>query len=232
MITIRSGNERGRTRLAWLNSRHTFSFGDYFDPDHMGFRSLRVINDDRIAPGGGFGTHGHREMEIVTYVIDGPLEHRDSLGTGTEIQRGDVQRMSAGMGIRHSEMNPSPTEPAHLLQIWLLPGRTGLRPSYEQRNFPDAEKRGRLRLVASGDGRDDSVTVHHDVDLFATVLTGREQVTHSLRVGQGAWVQVLHGDVKLNEHQMATGDGAAVTAEPRLVLTGIELAEVLLFDLA
>src|SRR5438067_2753920 len=177
MITLRPAEARGRTALDWLDSRHTFSFSDYYDPEQMGFRSLRVINDDRVAPGGGFGTHGHRDMEILTYVLEGALEHRDSLGTGSVIRRGDLQRMSAGTGIRHSEFNPSPSEPVHFLQIWLLPERSGLRPGYEQKTFPDAEKRGRLRLVAARDGREGAVTIHQDVDLYAALLASGERVT-------------------------------------------------------
>lgn len=232
MITIRRSNDRGRTQLDWLDSRHTFSFGDYYDPQQMGFRSLRVINDDRVAPGAGFGTHGHREMEILTYVLDGTLEHRDSLGTGSEIHRGDVQRMSAGSGIRHSEINPSSTETVHLLQIWLLPEQSRLRPSYEQRNYPDSEKRGQWRLVASRDGREGSVTVHQNVDLFATLLTARKQVTHRLEPSRTAWLQVAQGEVTLNDQRLSGGDGAAITDESILVVTGFEPAEVLLFDLA
>lgn len=232
MITTRLAAERGRTRLDWLDSRHTFSFGDYYDPEHMGFRSLRVINDDRVAPGGGFGTHGHRDMEILTYVVEGALEHRDSLGTGSVIRRGDLQRMTAGTGIRHSEFNPSPAEPVRFLQIWLLPDRKSLPPGYEQKTYSDADKHGRLRLIAARDGRDGSVSIHQDADVYATVLAPGERVTHTLPEGRSAWVQVVTGAVTLNGHSLAKGDGAAVTDQPRLDLTATEAAEVLLFDLA
>lgn len=231
MITARAAQDRGRTLLDWLDSRHTFSFGDYYDPEQMGFLSLRVINDDRVAPGAGFGTHGHRDMEILTYVLDGALEHRDSLGTGSVIRRGDLQRMSAGTGIRHSEFNPSRSEPLRFLQIWLLPERTGLRPGYEQRHFPEAEKRGPLRLVAARDGREGAVTIHQDADLYATLLDAGQAVAHRLRDGRGAWVQVAAGGVTFNGHRLTVGDGAAVSGEPVLEFVGTEPAEVLLFDL-
>jgi redox-sensitive bicupin YhaK (pirin superfamily) len=232
MISIRRSSERGATRLDWLDSRHTFSFSDYFDPEQMGFRSLRVINDDRVAPGAGFGMHGHRDMEIVTCVLSGTLAHRDSLGTGSEMRRGDVQRMTAGTGIRHSELNGSKQEPVHFLQIWVLPEQNGLSPEYEQRQFSDADKRGRLRLVASHDGRDQSLTIHQDVDLFATFLDGGQRLTHQLRPGRHAWIQVAEGVLALNGHTIEVGDGAAVSDEPLVELAGIDNAEFLLFDLA
>jgi redox-sensitive bicupin YhaK (pirin superfamily) len=232
MITVRAADERGRTLLDWLDSRHTFSFGDYYDPAQLGFRSLRVINDDRVAPGAGFGTHGHRDMEILTYVLDGALEHRDSLGTGSVIRRGDLQRMSAGTGIRHSEFNPSPSEQVHFLQIWLLPERTGLRPGYEQRHISEADKRGRLRLIAARDGRDGAVTIHQDVELYAALLDAGQAVTHRVSDGRGVWVQVAAGRVTLNGRRLGTGDGAAVSGEPVVELAGTEPAEVLLFDIA
>ena len=231
MITVRRSNERGTTKLHWLDSKHTFSFGDYYDPAHMDFRSLRVINDDRIAPGGGFGMHGHRDMEIITYVIEGELEHRDSLGTGSVIRRGDVQRMSAGTGIRHSEFNPSSTAPVHLLQIWLTPERAGLKPEYEQRHFADAEKQGKLRLVAARDGRDGAIRIHQDAELHAAVLQAGERAIHQLDEGRAAWVQVARGSLALNGVNLDEGDGAAITEEGRLELTGRGHAEVLLFDL-
>jgi redox-sensitive bicupin YhaK (pirin superfamily) len=231
MINIRRSSERGATRLDWLDSRHSFSFGDYFDPEQMGFLSLRVINDDRVAPGGGFGTHGHRDMEILTYVLEGALEHRDSLGTGSVIRRGDLQRMSAGTGIRHSEFNPSPSEPVHFLQIWLLPERTGLRPGYEQQHFPEAEKRGLLRLIAARDGREGAITIHQDVDLYAALLDAGQAVSHRVGDGRGAWVQVAAGSVTLNGHRLTAGDGAAAIGEPVLEVVGTEPVEVLLFDL-
>jgi redox-sensitive bicupin YhaK (pirin superfamily) len=233
MIRLRPADERGRTRLGWLDSRHTFSFGDYRDPRHMGYRSLRVINDDRVAPAAGFGTHPHRDMEIVTCVLAGALEHRDSLGTGSVIRPGEVQRMSAGTGIRHSEYNPSRSEPAHFLQIWIEPAEEGLAPEYEQKAFPDAERRGRLRLVASPDGRDGSVRVHQDAELYAAVLGPGERVSHPLRPGRGAWVQVARGAAVLNGRPLQAGDGAAVEGEAALDLAAADgEAEVLLFDLA
>ncbi len=232
MTTVRPASERGVTRWDWLESRHTFSFGEYYDPRHMGFRALRVINDDRVAPGGGFGTHAHRDMEIITYVLEGALEHRDSLGTGSVIHPGDGQRMSAGTGIRHSEFNHSKTEPVHFLQIWILPEREGLPPGYEQKSFPLEERRGRLRLIAARDGREGAVTVHQDVDLYVTVLESGERVAHGLAPGRHAWVQVARGGATLNGRPLAEGDGAAVSDEGRIELTATAPAEVLLFDLA
>jgi redox-sensitive bicupin YhaK (pirin superfamily) len=231
MITIRQTDQRGRTALDWLDSRHSFSFGDYYDPAHMGFRSLRVVNDDRVAPAGGFGRHPHRNMEIVTYVLEGALEHRDSLGTGSVIRPGDVQRMTAGTGIYHSEFNPSAAEPVHLLQIWLLPDELNLRPGYEQRSADELASDGPLWLLASSDGRDGSVTVHQDVDLFAARLGDGAAVTHRLRPGRGAWVQVTRGAVELNGQPLRVGDGAAVEDEDALHLTATGPAEALLFDL-
>ncbi len=232
MIAIRPAADRGQTATDWLDSRHTFSFNDYYDPDHVQFRSLRVINDDKVAPAAGFGTHPHRDMEIITYVVGGALEHQDSLGTGSVIRPGEVQRMSAGTGIRHSEFNPSATEPVHLLQIWLLPDRRGLRPEYEQKAFPEADRRGRWRLVASPDGRDGSVTVHQDAELYATILEPGETARHELRPGRYAWVQVARGSVTVNGKQLTEGDGAAVAEERSLAVTATAPAEVLLFDLA
>ena len=232
MITLRPANERGRTAIDWLDSRHSFSFGDYYDPAHLGFRSLRVINDDRVAPGGGFGRHPHRNMEIVTYVLEGALEHRDSLGTGSVIRAGDVQRMTAGTGIYHSEFNPSDAEPVHFLQIWLLPEELNLRPGYEQRSAAELAAGGPLRLLASRDGRDGSLTVHQDVDLFAARVGAGEAVTHRLRPGRGAWVQVTRGAVELNGWALRPGDGAAVEDDAELRLSATEPAEALVFDLA
>jgi hypothetical protein len=232
MITLRPADQRGRTAIDWLDSRHSFSFGDYYDPAHMGFRSLRVINDDRVAPAGGFGRHPHRDMEIVTYVLEGALEHRDSLGTGSVIRPGDVQRMSAGTGIYHSEFNPSATEPVHLLQIWLLPEARDLRPGYEQRSAAELAAGGPLRLLASRDGRDGSVTVRQDVDLFSARPGPGEAVTHPLRPGRAAWVQVARGEVELNGLRLRAGDGAVVEGEPELRLTAAAPAEALVFDLA
>jgi redox-sensitive bicupin YhaK (pirin superfamily) len=232
MLTLRPSDARGRTRIDWLDSRHTFSFGDYYDPAHVSFRSLRVVNEDWVAPGSGFGTHPHRDMEIITYVVEGALEHRDSLGTGSVIRPGEVQRMTAGTGIFHSEYNPSAAEPVHLVQIWILPERRGLAPGYEQRAFPEAERRDRLRLVASRDGRGGAVTLHQDVDLFAGLLSAGARVVHGLRPGRAAWVQVLRGAVTVNGRPVKAGDGAAVEEEPAVNLAAGEAAEVLLFDLA
>ncbi|MET0682635.1 MAG: pirin family protein [Casimicrobiaceae bacterium] len=232
MINVRPANERGRADFGWLDSRHTFSFGDYHDPAHMGFGPLRVINEDRVQPGQGFGTHGHRDMEILSYVLEGALEHKDSIGTGSVIRPGDVQIMSAGTGIRHSEFNPSSTEPVHFLQIWVIPDREGIAPRYAQKTFPDAQKRGRLLLVASKDGRDGSVVIHQDVEIFASVLTAGERVDHQVRPGRRAWLQVVRGTVILNGRELRVGEGAAIEKEPALVITGkAEHSELLLFDL-
>ena len=232
MIVRRPAEERGRGYHGWLDSRHTFSFADYFDPRHMGFRALRVINEDRVQPGYGFGAHPHNDMEIISYVLDGALEHRDSMGIGSVITPGDVQRMSAGTGVVHSEANPSPTQPVHFFQIWLLPERSGLQPSYEQKRFEPEEKRGRLKLVASRDGRDGAVTIHQDVNLYAGLFQAGEGAQLDLRSGRHAWVQVARGAVTLNEEPLKAGDGAAVSAETSLDLAATEDAEVLVFDLA
>ena len=232
MIDMRRSQERGHANHGWLDTHYTFSFADYYDPRFMGFRSLRVINDDRVAPGRGFPTHGHRDMEIVTYVLEGALQHRDSLGNGSVIRPGEVQRMSAGTGVSHSEFNPSRGEPLRLLQIWILPERDGLAPEYEQKMFTDAEKRGRLRLVASPDGRDGSVTIHQDAEILASVLGAGDRVTHDLKPGRHAWVQVATGKIQLNGKTLDEGDGAAISSERRVELAGVEEAEILLFDLA
>ncbi|OYD80876.1 pirin family protein [Azospirillum brasilense] len=232
MITIRNRDERGAVNMGWLNSKHSFSFGHYYDPAHMGFRALRVINDDRVIPGAGFPTHGHADMEIVSYVLDGALEHKDTLGTSSVIRPGEVQRMSAGSGIRHSEYNASKKDPVHFLQIWILPNEEGMVPGYEQKAFEREEKQGRLRLVGSKDGRDGSVTIHQDVDLYATLLDEGDSVTHELRPGRHAWVQVARGQVRLNGAVLKEGDGAAISNENALTLDGVVSAEVLLFDLA
>ncbi len=232
MITIRKASERGRADHGWLDTRHTFSFADYYDPDQMGFRALRVINEDRVRPGQGFGAHGHRDMEIVTVVLSGALEHRDSLGNGSRILPGDVQRMSAGSGIVHSEQNASDREPVHFLQIWILPERAGLTPSYEQRQFPPEQRQGRLRLVASRDGRDGAVTIHQDVDLYWAVLEADQRVRHELAPGRHAWIQVIAGELDALGRTLAAGDGLAVSDETQLELTARGAAELLLFDLA
>lgn len=231
-MTIRRAGDRGVADMGWLDSRHSFSFGHYHDPRHMGFRTLRVINEDRVAPGGGFPTHAHADMEIVSYVLDGALEHRDSLGNGSVIRPGDVQRMSAGAGIRHSEYNASRQEPVHFLQIWILPERRGLPAGYEQKSFTDADKRGRLRLVASQDGREGSVTIHQDADLYAALLDGDESATLTLRPGRHAWVQVARGGLSVNGTVLDAGDGAAVSDEDSLRFERGAGAEVLVFDLA
>jgi len=232
MINIRRATERGTANFGWLDSRHTFSFGEYYDPKQMGVGPLRVINEDRVSPGQGFGTHGHKDMEIISYVLDGALEHKDSIGTGSVIRPGDVQVMSAGTGIHHSEFNHSKTEPVHFLQIWVVPDRQGIAPRYEQKTFPDADKRGKLRLVGSSDGRDGSVVVHQDVRLFAALLNSGEQVTHALQSGRKAWLQVVRGAVAMNGNDLDAGDGAAVTGEPTLIVTSkVDATEFLLFDL-
>ncbi|TMH03378.1 MAG: pirin family protein [Betaproteobacteria bacterium] len=232
MIDIRRAEERGTANFGWLDSRHTFSFGDYYDPKQMGFGPLRVINEDRVNPGQGFGTHGHRDMEIVSYVLEGALELKDSIGTGSVIRPGDVQVMSAGTGIRHSEFNHSKREPVHFLQIWVVPNREGIAPRYEQKTFPDAEKRGRLRLVGSSDGREGSVVIHQDVELFAALLNTGEQVTHALATGRKGWLQVVRGAVAMNDRDLHAGDGAALEGEPALIVTAkVDGTEILVFDL-
>jgi redox-sensitive bicupin YhaK (pirin superfamily) len=231
MITLRPAGERGVTALGWLDSRHTFSFGDYFDPRHVQYRSLRVLNDDRVAADGGFPRHPHRDMEIITWVLSGALEHRDSLGNGSVIGPGDLQCMSAGTGIVHSEYNPSPTEPVHFLQVWLTPARRGLTPGYEQRHFAEGERRGRLRLVASPDGRDGSVTIHQQADVYAALLGAGDAVTHRPAAGRGAWLHVARGAASLNGKALREGDAAAVEGEG-LTVAADGAAEVLLFDLA
>jgi redox-sensitive bicupin YhaK (pirin superfamily) len=232
MIDIRRAEERGTANFGWLDSRHTFSFGDYYDAKQMGFGPLRVINEDRVSPGQGFGTHGHKDMEIISYVLEGALEHKDSIGTGSVIRPGDVQVMSAGTGIRHSEFNHSKTEPVHFLQIWVVPDREGIAPRYEQKTFPDVDKRRKLRLVGSSDGRDGSVVIHQDVRLFAVLLNAGEQVTHALQSGRKGWLQVVRGTVTMNGYDLAAGDGAAVTVEPTLTVTAkVDATEILLFDL-
>ena len=232
MITARKSRERGTTRVGWLDSRHTFSFGDYMDPGHMGFRSLRVINEDRVVPGQGFGTHGHRDMEIISYVLDGALEHKDSLGTGSVLRRGDVQRMSAGTGVRHSEFNGSQTEPVHFLQIWVLPEKAGLPASYEEKHFSDDDKRGRFRAIVRPGGADGALTVHQDVSVYAGVFAKDDRTTFELAPGRHDWVQVARGAVTVNGVVLKPGDGAQVSDETKLDFVATEPAEVLVFDLA
>lgn len=232
MLKIRRGGERGKADHGWLNSRHTFSFADYYDSEHMGFRSLRVINEDRVAPGMGFGTHPHRDMEILSYVLAGSLEHKDSMGTGSVIRPGDVQRMSAGTGVRHSEFNGSKTEPVHFLQIWIVPSKQGIAPSYEQKTFTAADKQGTLRTVASPDGRDGSVVVHADAVLRAGLFAKGESAELELAKGRHAWVHVARGDVRVNGQKLGAGDAAAVSDESTIRIEGIDSGEVLVFDLA
>jgi quercetin 2,3-dioxygenase len=233
MLAIRPAQDRGIANFGWLDSRHTFSFGEYHDPNHMGFADLRVINEDKVAPSQGFPTHGHQDMEIITYVLQGALEHKDSIGTGSVIHPGDVQRMSAGTGIRHSEYNASKTESVHLLQIWILPEQKGIEPSYEQKNFATTEKQGKLRLVGSRDGRDGSITIHQNVDLYAAALAEGESVSYTFAPNRVGWLQVARGNVQLNDRNLSAGDGVAIAQESLIALKGmVQDAEVLLFDMA
>jgi quercetin 2,3-dioxygenase len=228
MIQIRPSEQRGRSKLSWLDSRFTFSFDQYYDPEHVQFRSLRVINEDVVAPGGGFPTHPHRDMEILTWILSGALEHRDTTGGSGVIRPGELQHMTAGRGVMHSEFNPSPKDPTHLLQIWILPERKDLDPSYEQLAFPDAELRGRFHLVA---GPRAPVMIHQDADLWIARLDKGEEAKHSLRTGRHAWLQVARGEVRLNDSELKAGDGAAVSEENEIVVKAAKPSEVLLFDL-
>lgn len=232
MITLRPAGQRGHANHGWLDSYHSFSFASYYDPEQMGFASLRVINEDRVAPTTGFGTHSHQDMEIITYVLEGALQHKDSMGNSSIIRPGEVQRMSAGTGVAHSEQNPSKTEPVHLLQIWILPDKKGIEPGYEQKTFSPAEKQSCLRLVASPDGREGSVTVHQDAFLYVATLNAADSVRHTLAPGRKAYLQVARGGIDLNGHSLKQGDGAKITAEREIMLTGTDKAEILLFDLA
>ena len=231
-VTVRKAGDRGVADFGWLDSRHSFSFGDYYDPKHMGYRALRVINDDRIAGGGGFPTHPHRDMEIVTYVLEGALEHKDSMGTGSTMGPGDVQRMSAGTGVTHSEFNHSRTERLHLYQIWILPEKRGLKPGYEQTAFSVEKKRNRLCLVGSRDGREGSVTIHQDVDLYASMLEKGASVSMPVRAGRGLWVQVLKGRVRAQGVELDAGDAVAIDGAAELAVEALDQAEFLVFDLA
>jgi redox-sensitive bicupin YhaK (pirin superfamily) len=231
MIALRKATERGHANHGWLDTYHTFSFADYYDPAEMGWHSLRVINEDFVAPGMGFGMHGHRDMEIVTWILDGALEHKDSMGNGAVIRPGEAQRMSAGKGVLHSEFNPSPEVATHLLQIWIEPNVRGVRPSYEQTYFPPQERRGRLRLVASNDGREGSVTIHQDAALYAALLAPGKSVRHALPAGRHAYLHVARGAVQLNELPLAAGDGAKIADEEILEIAATQDAEILLFDL-
>jgi hypothetical protein len=231
MISIRRGTERGRSEHGWLNSYHTFSFADYYDPAHMGFGDLRVINEDRVQPGKGFPPHSHRDMEIISYVLEGALRHKDSLGNGSVIRPGEVQRLTAGTGMTHSEYNHSPTEPVHFLQIWILPERRGLQPGYEQRAFAAAERQGELRLLASREGGDGSVKIHQDANVYAGLLAKGEEIAHQRDPARHAWLHVVRGAVTLNGIALEAGDGAAVTEERTLALRATAAGEVLLFEL-
>ncbi len=232
MLAIRPANDRGLANHGWLNSRHTFSFGHYYDPQFMGFGPLRVINEDQVKPAQGFGTHGHSDMEIISYVLDGALEHKDSTGNGEVLWPGEVQVMGAGTGIRHSEFNHSQSDGVHFLQMWVLPERAGMAPAYDQKDFPKAERQGRLRLIGSRDGREGSLVIRQDVDLYASLLSAGDELRHALADGRHAWVQVARGVVEVNGQRLKAGDGAAVTGEPALTLRCIEDSELLIYDLA
>jgi redox-sensitive bicupin YhaK (pirin superfamily) len=231
MLQIRKSEERGNADHGWLHSRHSFSFADYYDPLHTGFGPLLVINEDRVAPGMGFGTHAHRDMEIISYVLNGALEHKDSLGTGSVLRYGDVQRMSAGTGVRHSEFNGSKAELVHFLQIWIQPSVRGIPPSYEEKHFPTESKTGRLRLIASGDGRDGSVLIHQDASVYAAVMGGGHVLAHALAPGRLGYVHVIRGSVDVNGVTLKGGDAAKLSGEPEVMLAGADNAELLLFDL-
>jgi redox-sensitive bicupin YhaK (pirin superfamily) len=231
-MKIRRSTERGHAQHGWLDSHHTFSFADYYDPKAMGFRALRVINEDRVIAGEGFPTHAHRDMEIISYVLEGSLSHQDSIGTNGVIKPGDVQRMSAGTGVRHSEFNGSKEEGVHFLQIWIVPDRAGHEPSYEQKNFSDAEKRGKLRLVASPNGRNGSVSIHQDARLYAGLFDAGEKATYELEPGRGAWVHVVRGELTVNGEKLLAGDAAAIETTGKIDIAGTTGGEVLLFDLA
>ncbi|MEM9370173.1 MAG: pirin family protein [Pseudomonadota bacterium] len=232
MKTIRPSEERGQANFGWLDSRHTFSFGQYLDPKHMGFGPLRVINEDRVDPGAGFGSHGHANMEIISIVLDGALEHKDSMGKSAVIRPGDVQRMSAGTGVRHSEYNASETKPVHFLQIWVIPERDGLPPSYEQKSFPMAERTGGLKLLGSRTGRDGSITIQRDVDLYGSNLSDGDSLSHMLGDGRGVWLQMIRGTLTANGDRLVTGDGVAIWDEREIEITAEADSEFLLFDMA
>jgi redox-sensitive bicupin YhaK (pirin superfamily) len=232
MLTVRRSEDRGHADHGWLNAYHSFSFADYYDPQHLSFGSLRVINEDRVQPGRGFGQHGHRDMEIITYILDGALEHKDSMGNGSVIRPGDVQRMSAGSGVMHSEYNHSQSEMVHLLQIWITPRITGMRPGYEEKHFDAADKRGKLRLIAAPDGRDGAVTIHQDAFVYASLLDPGDALDHTLAAGRKAYVHVARGTVHVNGETLKAGDGAKIAGESRISFTGAKDAEVLLFDMA
>jgi len=230
-MKIRRAAERGHANHGWLDTSHTFSFADYYDPQHMGFRVLRVINEDKVAPGRGFGAHGHRDMEIISYVLSGELGHKDSMGTGSTIKPGEVQRMSAGTGVTHSEMNASKSQPVHFMQIWIVPDRPGHKPGYEQKAFTEDERRGKLRIVASPDGRDGSVTIHQDATLASALLAPGVTVQHVLAPKRYAWIQVARGVVEVNGERLNTSDGVAIAGDGTITITGVADAEVLVFEL-
>lgn len=232
MIKICKADDRGYFDHGWLKTYHTFSFGDYHDPQQMGFRALRVINEDRVAPGQGFGTHGHRDMEIVTYVLEGALEHRDSMGNGEVLRPGEFQRMTAGTGIQHSEFNPSDSEWVHLYQIWLLPEAKGLEPTYEQREFPPAERQGSFRLVADPAGKDGSLNIRQDARIYLSTLESGQSLAHELAPGRHAWLQVLRGSIETEGHALVAGDGVALSEHPAVTVEALSGAEIMLFDLA
>jgi quercetin 2,3-dioxygenase len=231
MIIHRKASERGHADFGWLDSHHSFSFGQYYDPSHMGFGALRVINDDRVAGGGGFDTHGHKDMEILSYVLEGGLAHRDSLGSGSVLRPGDIQVMSAGTGVRHSEFNASQNDPVHFLQIWIIPEKQGLQPSYAEQHFPEAERRNRLRLIASSDARDGSLKIRQDAAIHASVLEAGASLSHSLKPGRRYWLQVAAGGLAVNGHALVEGDGLALVKEDNLAITARTKSEFLLFDL-
>lgn len=231
MNTIRRSNERGHANHGWLNSYHSFSFADYFDPKHVEFGPLRVINEDRVAAGAGFGTHPHRDMEIISYVLEGELAHKDSMGNGSTIRPGDVQRMTAGTGVRHSEFNPSPKDPVHFLQIWIQPNATGIEPSYEEKHFAESDKRGRLRLIASPDAAEGSVLIHQDAKLYAGLFEGNESATLELQRGRRSYIHVARGEVRVNGSELSTGDALKLTDTSTVTIEGGKQAEVLVFDL-
>ena len=232
MITFRDRSTRGQSRTGWLDSKHSFSFGDYYDPEHIGFRALRVINEDRIIPGAGFPRHGHRDMDILSYVLDGALQHKDSIGNGTVIRPGEIQRMSAGTGVEHSEFNASQSKPAHFLQIWIIPEKRGIKPSYEQKSVPLEERRGKLRLVAAPDAPEGAVTLHEDARVYVANLAASERVSHDIAPDRGVWVQVARGIVGLNGTELREGDGAALEDETNVTIEAETDSEILLFDLA
>ncbi len=231
MITLRKSADRGHADYGWLDTHYTFSFADYYDPAHMGFRGLRVINEDVVAPGGGFPTHGHRDMEIVTYVLSGAIEHKDSLGSGEVLRPGELQRMSAGRGVQHSEFNPSRTDPLHLLQVWILPERSGTAPEYEQKPIPETERHNKLGLLATREPTGSALTIHADATIYGSLLDKDQTVTHELPPGRHAWLQLARGKVRLNGLELSAGDGASATAERKLEITALEPSEFLLFDL-